>query len=150
MASASGSRRLLTSSRIELNFPRLAEKVNFEFTSPHTYDYNCVAWADNKQDDWTQFYDNQGNLILAAGRYIQHFLDQGFFEIDNGDFELGEQKVAIYINSITGHFKHVARQLENGRWTSKLGDWEDIEHTEVGVLLGPSYGDTIVFLGRHK
>jgi len=45
-------------------------------------------------------------------------------------------------------FRHVAAQLPGGRWTSKLGDWEDIEHVSLDVLRGPIYGTHYILMKR--
>jgi hypothetical protein len=41
------------------------------------------------------------------------------------------QKIAIYMKY--GKPCHAARQLSNGKWSSKLGGWEDIEHELTGL-----------------
>lgn len=42
---------------------------------------------------------------------------------------------------------HAARQLPNGRWTSKLGFLEDIEH-DLHDVAGEAYGTVVVLLKR--
>jgi len=42
---------------------------------------------------------------------------------------------------------HAARQLENGRWTSKLGELEDIEH-DLHHLASGAYGAVVQILKR--
>jgi len=46
-----------------------------------------------------------------------------------------------------GEPTHVARQLPSGRWTSKMGFLEDIEHT-VDALRGFYYGAVTQILKR--
>ena len=58
----------------------------------------------------------------------------GFARCETPDFEGGFEKVAIYESS--GRFQHAALQLEDGRWTSKLGIHEDVEHATLETLLG--------------
>jgi hypothetical protein len=48
------------------------------------------------------------------------------------------EKVALYAKA--DMWKHAARQLPDGRWTSKLGPDEDIEHDAAECLCGDSYG----------
>lgn len=43
---------------------------------------------------------------------------------------------------------HAARRLENGHWTSKLGQWEDIEHDDLASIEGGEYGCVAAFLER--
>jgi hypothetical protein len=53
-------------------------------------------------------------------------------QCDDGTPECGYEKIAIYVRS--GEVKHVARQLPDGRWTSKLGPGYLIEHSAVEDL----------------
>jgi hypothetical protein len=78
---------------------------------------------------------------------IQLYLDAAYEQCDNGQLEGGFKKVAIYMNQEGP--QHVARQLESGRWTSKLGDLEDIEHDTVDILEGEDYGKATVFLRKR-
>ncbi len=49
--------------------------------------------------------------------------------------------------ALDGVPKHAARQLPNGRWTSKCGELEDIEHALEGVV-GIWYGTVAHLLKR--
>ena len=55
------------------------------------------------------------------------------------------EKVALYARA--GEPTHAARQLSSGRWTSKLGPEEDLEHSLEG-LAGPAYGVVVQILKR--
>ncbi|MEG4575444.1 hypothetical protein QUA56_22590 [Microcoleus sp. N3A4] len=46
-----------------------------------------------------------------------------------------------------GEPTHAARQLPNGKWTSTLGRWEDIEH-ELDGLTSEMYGSVKQVLKR--
>jgi hypothetical protein len=59
--------------------------------------------------------------------------------------EPGYEKVALY--ALAGLPKHAARQLPGGRWTSKLGPLEDVEHALEG-LIGTWYGNVVQILKR--
>ncbi len=53
----------------------------------------------------------------------------------NANHEEAYEKVAIYVDDQDdGDVSHVARQLMNGRWVSKLGKDEDIEHDTLEAL----------------
>ena len=65
----------------------------------------------------------------------------------DGDLEEGVEKIAIYI--LNGKPEHAAKQLPDGRWSSKLGDLDDITHTLNG-LSGNRYGQAQVFLSRQR
>ena len=45
-------------------------------------------------------------------------------------------------------YTHVARQLFDGRWTSKLGSGEDITHDSPEDILCDDYGDIVHFMKR--
>jgi hypothetical protein len=60
--------------------------------------------------------------------------------------EVGFEKIALYATP-DGEPTHAARQLLNGKWTSKLGRWQDIEH-ELDGLVGELYGTVRRILKR--
>jgi hypothetical protein len=136
---------------LEQYFPNLAPK-GYTITSPATSDYNCIAWAAGVVDDWW-WPDPMGvSTWPAAARreetisaFLEAFESLGYVRCDDDSLEAGFEKVALY--SLAGAPKHVARQLANGRWTSKLGELEDVEHTLDG-LVGRWYGSVIQFLKR--
>ncbi len=70
--------------------------------------------------------------------YIQAYETLEYKICKEHRLEVGYQKIAIYIDS-SGIPTHAARQLANGKWTSKLGWLEDIEH-ELDGLVGDRYG----------
>ena len=69
---------------------------------------------------------------------------------DDVDSEPGFERVAIYAvgNEPNLSPQHAARQLPSGRWTSKLGDWEDIEHHELRDVESPDYGRVVHVMRR--
>jgi hypothetical protein len=138
----------LTEHEIERHFPNLSLD-NFKFTSLQTDEYNCVAWVIDKDDDWIQFYYDNGNNDVRVSRYIEYFNSLGFTISNNPNLQEGVIKIAVYSDD-SNEFKHVARQLPNGKWTSKLGDWEDIEHETAEVLLGKSYGSRLTIMERKQ
>ena len=139
--------------RLRLIFPKLTDQ-NYSISSPATDNYNCVAWAyevSNKKmwpgapDDYYWPPDVAGADALQT--LIKLYLNAGYEQCDNGQLEDGFKKVAIYVNEEGP--QHVARQLESGRWTSKLGDLEDIEHDTLEILEGKDYGKATVFLRKR-
>ena len=82
---------------------------------------------------------------LAA--YIAAFGTLGYERCADGALEEGFEKVAIY-ESRSGYVVHVARQLPTGRWTSKLGGLEDIEHASPVELEGREYGFVVQYMRR--
>ena len=44
---------------------------------------------------------------------------------------------------------HAARQLSDGRWTSKLGELVDIEHPDLADVAGGIYGQPNLYMERR-
>lgn len=141
--------------KIERDYPNLTV-YGYELTSPDTIDYNCVAWA--AEDDETWWWPDSQNqfywpLSIPRKETIEAF-QQAFetlgYEVCQGDaLEEGFQKIAIYTNS-NKIPTHVARQLPTGKWTSKLGSLEDIEHNNLQGLTGnPGYGEVACIMKKR-
>lgn len=86
------------------------------------------------------------SYTLAA--YIEAFRAKGFETCADGSLQDGVEKLAIY--TLNGIPQHAARQLKNGNWTSKMGDFEDIEHPKLSSVGGPAYGDATVYMSRAR
>jgi hypothetical protein len=139
---------------IERDFPSLATN-GYKLTSPDTIDYNCVAWAVEDEESW--WWPDAENIHYwppnipreeTLEAFQQAFQTLGYEIYQNNAFEKGFQKVAIYADSNKVP-KHVARQLANGKWTSKLGQDEDIEHDNLQGLGGqPGYGEVACIMKR--
>ena len=77
----------------------------------------------------------------------------GYVRSDNSRLEPGFEKVALYADG--GSPKHMARQLPDGKWTSKCGGAEDITHDTLDALesFGPPpgghYGTPVLYLKRR-
>ena len=154
---------LKLSSEKLVNFPNLTRR-NHGVTSDPTPDsgpeplYNCVAWAAGVNDVWWWPDDPlcywppgiPSELTLAA--FVAAFETLGYETCDDGLLEVDVEKVVIYVDG-NGFPTHVARQLITGRWTSKLGRWEDIEHTTELVLQGNGqfhYGSARQYMKRPR
>jgi hypothetical protein len=79
--------------------------------------------------------------------FIKAFGQLGYVVCDTGELESGYERLAIYADE-SGTPTHMARQLTSGRWTSKLGELEDIEHLTLEQLSGSDYGQAVQFLKR--
>jgi hypothetical protein len=44
--------------------------------------------------------------------------------------------------------RHAARQLPNGRWASKLGREDDVEHDSEKGVSGDNYGTVVAYMKR--
>jgi hypothetical protein len=138
--------------RLLTQLPRLADK-GFEITSQATRDYNCVAWS---VEETTQFWwpvDVGGYFWPTDATepllpdFEQVYADLGYGRCVHLNHECGADQVAIYLTS-SGTPTHASRRLENGNWTSKLGDFEDIEHNDVNGVCCDTYGETVIILCR--
>jgi len=78
--------------------------------------------------------------------FVAAFSTLGYERCADSQIERGYEKVAIYAD-VDGVPKHAARQLPSGRWTSKLGPLEDINHLLYG-LIGREYGTVVVYMKR--
>ena len=132
-------------------FPNLT-KDNYKITSPDTKDYNCIAWAYgiNNKTMWPGYLDRYWPADCEStdelSTIIQLYLNDGYIRCENSDLEYGYQKVAIYATSEGP--KHAARQLPSGKWTSKIGQREDIQHDDLQALDGQEYGKPVIFLKK--
>ena len=133
-------------------FPKLGN--DYSVTSHRDRRYNCIAWAAGVKETWWQpdehgiFYwppDIPRQYTLEA--YVEAFATLGYEVCDNDYLEDGYEKVAIFVEGNSP--EHVARQLSSGRWTSKLGMLEDIEHALQG-LSGEKYGEVVKVLKRRR
>lgn len=126
------------------DFPRLTPD-NHRITSPATTVYNCVAWAAEDVEHWWQpgiywLPPDWPDDDFGLGALEQVFRQLGYATCDTGPgLEPGFVKVALYGTGLT--YAHAARQLPNGKWTSKLGKGEDIEHDGPEDIAGGLYGE---------
>lgn len=140
---------------IEKHFPNLINS-GYSITSPASVGYNCIAWgAGDTERYWWPDSINIGYWPDDAPReetlkaFITVYETLGYTLCINAGYEEDFEKVAIYVDS-DGKPTHVARQLSSGRWTSKLGRLEDIEHNTLDNLSGSQYGTVAVIMKRHK
>lgn len=77
--------------------------------------------------------------------FLAAFGTFGYTPTGDPSLEPDTDKVAIF--AISGVPTHAARQLPSGKWTSKLGQAEDIEHLMNG-LSGVIYGRVVLILKR--
>ena len=136
----------MNSDWIDEEFPGIDYKVTSEQDSV----YNCIAWAAGHDDDWWS-HDEDYYWIGERGADIQNLVELfgalGYVECDSDTREAGYVKVALYSDG--GDWTHAARQLESGRWTSKLGIYEDIEHESPQDLRGDLYGEVHCIMRRR-
>lgn len=121
-------------------------------TSHIDFGYNCIAWAASDNTRWYEpdpfgnyYWPEQIERDYTIEAYINLYEFLGYARCDNGNIEEGFCKVAVFAN---GNMPtHAARQLENGKWTSKLGKNIDVEHSLFSIDNG-IYGQVVQFLKR--
>ena len=135
---------------IDDTFPNL-DKADYKVTSEPTETYNCVAWALGVDTEWWSHlpgYRWTASRTPDVASLVQVFVNMRFEQCDNQEPEDGYEKVSIFAKD--GRWTHVTRQLENGRWTSKLGTLEDVEHAAAESLTGDFYGNIHCTMRRFK
>ncbi len=135
-------------------FPYLTN-ANHKITSRRTKRYNCIAWAgdDLERPWWPQvpgWYWPPGIPELDdIPSFIQAFQILGYTSCNDGVLEPGFEKIALFADP-HGTATHATRQLKNGKWTSKMGPFEDIEHDSCQDVRGPVYGTVTCYMRRAR
>jgi hypothetical protein len=124
----------------------------FEVKSPKDDRYNCIAWAAGDNHNWwwpDLAHEDTWPGSVARVETIEAFRDAfatlGYAVCDHDLLEVGYEKVALFARA--GAPKHAARQLPSGRWASKLGPMEDVEHA-LHDLTGMVYGSVVLVMRR--
>jgi hypothetical protein len=142
---------------LEILFPGL-RGTDYRLMSPRDRKYNCIAWAagDNRRwwwpdpppDDegyyWPPGVPNEETVIA----FVAALATLGYLSCEGEAAEAGWERVALYATA-DGVPMHAARQLADGRWTSKLGRLEDVEHG-LHDLEGESYGAVVRIMKRSS
>lgn len=141
--------------RIERLFPQLVSS-GYSITSPETTEYNCIAWAaDDTEVCWWPDPFDLGYWPSEIPRketldvFKKTYELLGYVTCQDAKYEKGFEKIAIYIDS-NDKPTHAARQLSSGKWTSKLGQLEDIEHETLEGVAGQQYGTVALIMKRPK
>jgi hypothetical protein len=131
---------------------------NHIVTSPLSRRYNCIAWAAGSTIQWwwpvgRYYWPPHVPREETIEVFIRAYGTIGYIECEDGSLEPGFEKIAIYAVQETGGGltpTHAAKQLADGRWTSKLGPYEDIEHTLLENVNCPTYGAAVAYLKRSR
>ena len=143
-----------------------AFKKDFPQFEPHHCDpdnlsdfnteYNCIAWAASDTTQWwwpddpdigEGYWPEEVPREVTIPAFIAAFNTRGYEQCDDGSLEPGFEKIAIYVDQ-SFEPTHAARQLPDGRWTSKFGDFEDVIHSNVSCIEGGLYGRVAVYMKR--
>lgn len=136
-------------------FSRLRPE-RFIIQSERTHAYNCVAWAAGSTGAWwwpdhRSFWPEGVARETTIEAFIAAFSTIGYVRCRSTRRRRGVEKIAIYVDQ-RGQPTHTARLLESGRWTSKLGNCEDIEHDFDGLTGhdNQEYGDVIIIMAKRS
>lgn len=120
----------------------------FEITSPETTQYNCLAWAMHDTQRWWDTEDDYFWIDTNKDSLLQTLIEMcqklGFQICDNAQLEQNYEKIVLF-STDNQYCTHVARQLNNGRWTSKLGQSYDVTHS-INAIENGIYGKATIFL----
>ena len=144
---------------LSLVLPGLA-KSDYIVTSEATSAYNCIAWVVGETERWWDPFnpkrywppgvprDDSVEAVAAC------LATAGFSICEHGRPEPDTEKLALYADD--EGFTHVARQLESGRWTSKLGEDVDVEHDLNALTTSANrtgywrYGEVAAYMSRPR
>jgi hypothetical protein len=137
-------------------YPNLHAGNHRDIISAPDARYNCIAWAVGINNDWWgpgvgQTWPGNAPRGLAGCKVpalILVFESVGFVECNDGSLEDGIEKIAVY--AIDPEWMHAARQLATGKWTSKMGVDELIEHDTPQDLEGPWCGQIVKYMQRKR
>ncbi len=124
----------------------------YQIKGPRDRKYNCIAFAagDDRNGWWPDLTEEDTwpagvDRAETVEAFRDAFATLGYVVCDHDQLEAGYEKVAVF--ALVGRPKHAARQLPGGRWISKLGPREDIEHA-LHHLTGMAYGSVAVVMKR--
>jgi hypothetical protein len=136
---------------LETIFPGLHGST-YQVTSPASEVYNCIAWAAGDVGRWwwpdllkQRYWPVATARAETLPAFQEAFASLGFVLCQDDKPESGFEKIALFADDQGP--QHAARQLANGRWTSKLGELEDIEHY-LHDLEGAEYGKVVILMRR--
>jgi hypothetical protein len=141
-------------------FPQLAD-ADYEVTSEETIDakavdYNCIAYAAGDMSrKWDcpvipipgYYWPPNARRGDDIGALISAFQAIGYEVCSEQEPEDGYEKVALFADD-GGLWRHAAKQIEGGQWSSKLGRWEDIRHADVDAVWCEEYGKAACYMRR--
>lgn len=141
---------------LELLFPKLSTG-KWCVKSNSDENYNCIAFAASATNrlwwpsgDPNVYWPPDIPREETIEGFVRAFKTLGYAPCADGRFELGYQKVAIYVDEDKTP-QHMARQRFWGSWVSKLGQLEDILHVNLNQLEGHGpfdYGEATHFMKR--
>jgi len=139
---------------VEIWHPKLIGKNYKIIESKYNLaDFNCIAYSLDFFDRWCGASEKSWpyNILSRSPKlenYIKYYKIFGYDVCNNDEYEVGYEKVALYIDN-SNCINHASKQYYN-MWRSKLGKFFIIEH-ELEWLTGfdaDNYGNIGVILKR--
>ncbi len=120
--------------------------------------YNCIAFAIGDEESWwwpseEGYWPDNVPLEVSVQAFIEAFGTRGYVPCLDSSLEPEFEKVALYGRiALDGNLRptHAAKQLPDGRWASKLGPLEDVEHFTLEAVSCPTYGAPVCYLRRQR
>jgi len=152
--------KIQASKDLPKEFPGL-KRLGFgvkDVTSRKTTLYNCIAYAakDESRPWWPMrqrpgmryyFWPDHLKRVSTVSNFLLAFQWLGFEVCASGEHEAGYEKVALYVNE-NDEPKHMARELGDGVWYSKLGDEQDIRQHTLTAIENDRYGTAAYYLRK--
>lgn len=143
---------------VDRAFPSAAGAGYF-LRSPQDPIYNCIAWAASVTNIawWPTpspvagaFWPDGAPREQTLAAFLQAFATLGYEDCGmDGSLESNYERIAIYATT-DGKPQHAARQLRDGVWTSKLGQYRDIHHSTPDAIENEAYGRVVRIMRRWR
>jgi hypothetical protein len=154
------------------DFPLLVFDPYFDVISEGSERYNCCAWAYQAGCVWMwprvkgeretvgvqRFWPTGFAHDRCVLNFIEVFQHAGYQLCDEWEHEAGFQKIALYTYLDTIDCSHVAKEItevitENvdiiGHWSSKMGQWNLIQHGSPYALDYGVYGNVYCIMKQQ-
>lgn len=142
--------------QIRADFGRL-KTGEFEIASDKDKNYNCIAWAMGKSDQYwwpdpDAVWPESAPMAETVEAFVAAFATEGFTPCVDCKPIVGVEKIALY--TFNGKPTHAAIMLGHGKWHSKLGKGHDVYHFSLACIGGAhsnsKYGDATHFFERPE
>lgn len=104
----------------------------FEIIGPPSWNYNCYANTFGERDQWLCAWDGENETWIRDRCEEEGWTEQKDL---NTMVVPGQMRIVFYAKD--GQIRHGARQLDDGRWESKLGAGPLIVHRTLECVMWP-------------
>jgi hypothetical protein len=141
----------------EISCSRMPQPNEYLCRSDEDETYNCLSWvAGDNTRHWFPgalegtrgvYWPNRSKSLKTED-VIAAFELHGFSSCTNGSLEIDIEKIAFFSDG-DNDVRHAAWQRETGAWSSKLGNYEDVDHMELRLFEG-GYGVLKAFMQKRR